>query len=166
MGVTIFSKIIRILTVFHQIPTQVNVYTGNFLGILVNRLVSEYKVPREKIVLIGHSLGGQISGWAGKKFGEISGQKLARIIALDPAGPLFILRPNSRRLNKHDAEVVMVIHTDGDKLGFPIPCGTIDFFPNGGDNQPGCWEVDLARISTYAEPGKSLDYDDFEGHFK
>lgn len=154
------------MTVFHQIPTQVNVYTGNFLGILVNRLVSEYKVPREKIVLIGHSLGGQISGWAGKKFGEISGQKLARIIALDPAGPLFILRPNSRRLNKHDAEVVMVIHTDGDKLGFPIPCGTIDFFPNGGDNQPGCWEVDLARISTYAEPGKSLDYDDFEGHFK
>ncbi|XP_044746380.1 phospholipase A1-like [Coccinella septempunctata] len=125
---------------------------GNFVGILVNRLVSEYKVPRENIVLIGHSLGGQICGWAGKKFGEITGTKLPRIIALDPAGPLFILRPDTRRLNKHDAEVVMVIHTDGDKLGFPFNCGTIDFYPNGGDNQPGCWEVDLGRVATYVEP--------------
>ncbi|XP_045461252.1 phospholipase A1-like isoform X1 [Harmonia axyridis] len=125
---------------------------GNFVGILVNRLVKDYKIPRENIVLVGHSLGGQICGWAGKKFGEISGQKLKRIVALDPAGPLFDLRPDSKRLNKHDAEVVMVIHTDGDKLGFLSPCGTIDFFPNGGENQPGCWDVNLKNVSTYTEP--------------
>ncbi|KAL3288201.1 hypothetical protein HHI36_002651 [Cryptolaemus montrouzieri] len=125
---------------------------GNLVGILINRLVTEYKIPSDNIVLIGHSLGGQISGWAAKKFKEITGNTLPRIIALDPAGPLFLLRPDSRRLNKHDAKVVMVIHSDGGKLGFPTSCGTIDFYPNGGSNQPGCWSVDLARISSYVEP--------------
>ncbi|KAK9892115.1 hypothetical protein WA026_018318 [Henosepilachna vigintioctopunctata] len=125
---------------------------GDYVGILINRLVSDYKIPLKNILVIGHSLGAQISGWAAKKFIDITGKKLPRIVALDPAGPLFILRPDSRRLNKKDADVVSVVHTDADKLGFPDNCGTLDFFPNGGDNQPGCWTVDLAKISTYVEP--------------
>ncbi|XP_045461255.1 phospholipase A1-like [Harmonia axyridis] len=125
---------------------------GDFVGILINSLITTHKIPRENIVVIGHSLGAQIAGWAGKKFQELNGVKLPRIIALDPAGPFFILRPDSKKLNKNDAEVVMVIHTDNDKLGYPSVCGTIDFFPNGGGSQPGCWSVDLGNISTYTGP--------------
>ncbi|KAK9892111.1 hypothetical protein WA026_018314 [Henosepilachna vigintioctopunctata] len=125
---------------------------GNFVGVLINKLVTEHQVSPRNFVLIGHSLGAQICGWAAKTFKKMSGTKLPRIIALDPAGPLFILRPDSKRLNKNDAEVVMAVHTDADKLGFPTTIGTIDFFPNGGDNQPGCWKIDLGNVSTYTEP--------------
>ncbi|XP_044746381.1 phospholipase A1-like [Coccinella septempunctata] len=125
---------------------------GELIGAFIDLLITNYHVPMKNIVIIGHSLGGHIAGWAGKKFQEMNGVKLPRIIALDPAGPLFHLRPDSMKLNKDDAVVVMVIHTDGDKLGYKSACGTIDFFPNGGRDQPGCWDIDLGNLSTYTGP--------------
>jgi hypothetical protein len=42
-------------------------------------------------------------------------------------------------LTAADAEFVDLIHTDGGVLGFPIPLGHADFYPNGGRPlQPGC----------------------------
>ncbi|XP_045482335.1 phospholipase A1-like [Harmonia axyridis] len=125
---------------------------GNIIGDVIKKLVVDYNVPRKNIVVIGHSLGGQISGWVGKRFRKLTNSTLPRIIALDPAGPLFLSRPEEKRLNKHDAEVVMVLHSDGGKLGFGSSCGTIDIFPNGGSDQPGCFRVDLDDVSTLAEP--------------
>ncbi|RZC40197.1 Lipase domain containing protein [Asbolus verrucosus] len=72
--------------------------------------------------------------------------KLPRIVALDPAGPSFNFRPEEKRLNKNDAEVVQVIHTNGGAFGFKDSCGTIDFFPNGGNWQPGCTRMYLLDI--------------------
>lgn len=47
-------------------------------------------------------------------------------------------------LTANDAEFVDVIHTDGGLLGFPIPLGHADFYPNGGRGlQPGC---DLSNV--------------------
>lgn len=101
-------------------------------------------LPFDRFLIIGHSLGGQISGFIGKRVQKATGQKLPRIVALDPAGPLFTQRPEDKRLNPNDAEVVHVIHTDGDAFGYKNPVGTIDFFPNGGNSQPGCRRIDLA----------------------
>ena len=39
-------------------------------------------------------------------------------------------------ISKEDAEYVDVIHTDGLALGFLVPLGHADFYPNGGITQP------------------------------
>lgn len=41
-------------------------------------------------------------------------------------------------MDKHDAQYVEVIHTCGGYLGFAVPIGHVDFYPNGGSSQPGC----------------------------
>lgn len=58
---------------------------------------------------------------------------------LDPAGPLW--SSNSQRLNPNDAVYVEAIHTNGRNIGFGIKSAVanVDFFPNGGKSQPGCW---------------------------
>lgn len=87
----------------------------------------------------GHSLGGQIAGFAGQYFYKSTSRRLPRITALDPAGPLFTGRPDDERLDESDAEIVYVIHTDRGKFGYPQVCGTVDVFPNDGVAiQPGC----------------------------
>ena len=70
-------------------------------------------------------------------------QRLYRITGLDPAGPLFEDEPADLRLDPSDACYVDVIHTDAHPwttsgLGIIQTCGHVDFYPNGGYNQPGC----------------------------
>ena len=62
------------------------------------------------------------------------------IIGLDPAGLYHINVNAAFRLDKGDADQVDVIHTDSEGLGTKRDqtVGHIDFFPNGGDKQPGC----------------------------
>jgi hypothetical protein len=62
---------------------------------------------------------------------------------LDPAGPLFNLNDTETRLDTTDGDFVDIIHTNGgtllhDQQGFLPPIGHIDFYPNGGQFQPGC----------------------------
>lgn len=127
---------------------------GKIIARLIVDLNTNHSVNLDDILLVGHSLGGQITGFVGKKVYKLSGQKLPRIIALDPAGPLFIQRPDDKRLNKNDAQVVHVIHSDGGTFGFKDATGTIDFFPNGGNSQPGCKRIDLLDIASVADPSR------------
>ncbi|XP_072288074.1 lipase member I [Pyxicephalus adspersus] len=86
------------------------------------------------IYMIGVSLGAHISGFVGKMYnGSIN-----RITGLDPAGPLFNGKPPEDRLHYTDAHFVDVIHSDTDGLGYNESLGNIDFYPNGGTDQPGC----------------------------
>ncbi|XP_011643285.2 pancreatic triacylglycerol lipase-like isoform X1 [Pogonomyrmex barbatus] len=100
------------------------------------------------IHVIGFSLGAHVAGCAS----EILKQKnllLGRITGLDPASPFFrhhLFREKSRKLDATDAHLVDVIHTDGsqdfkDGFGLLKPIGHIDFFPNGGREQPGCTDI-------------------------
>ncbi|KAK3594260.1 hypothetical protein CHS0354_020442 [Potamilus streckersoni] len=59
-------------------------------------------------------------------------------VGLDPAGPLFEGRDPLVRLDSTDAYYVDVIHTDGTGFGMLSPVGHVDFYPNLGQNQPGC----------------------------
>lgn len=63
--------------------------------------------------------------------------------ALDPAGPIFVL-PGVPRLEIGDADIVDVIHTDPNLLGYPDDAGLIDYYPNSHFLkfvQPGCPSV-------------------------
>ena len=74
------------------------------------------------------------------------------LAALDPAGPQFtmsscIALASECRLHNTDADLVDVIHTDATAAGLYDRMGHVDFYPNGGANQPGC-----SRESTVTPP--------------
>lgn len=70
------------------------------------------------------------------------------VAGLDPASPLFrqMLSASLLSLSADDAAFVDVVHTDGARIwseGFGLfnPIGDVDYFPNGGLDQPGCEQV-------------------------
>ena len=64
------------------------------------------------------------------------------ILALDPPGPIFEANSEITRLGPNDAKAVQVFHTDAGGAGYYPPCGTVDFYFNGGRKQPGCGDFD------------------------
>ncbi|XP_022830977.1 lipase member H-like [Spodoptera litura] len=88
---------------------------------------------------IGHSLGAQILGYVGHHFIKLTnGQKIARITALDPAGPCFSDRPKEEQIRAGAADYVEVYHCDDGFLGTKSRFGDIDFYMNKGFEQPQC----------------------------
>ena len=89
--------------------------------------------------IIGHSLGAQTCGFFGKSFFKITGTKLASIVGLDPAGPIFEefdQYEKTQKLYRDDADFVQVIHTNTEQLGHKETMGHIDYYLNGGAKQP------------------------------
>uniref|UniRef100_A0A1A9X5G7 Lipase domain-containing protein n=1 Tax=Glossina brevipalpis TaxID=37001 RepID=A0A1A9X5G7_9MUSC len=94
-----------------------------------------------KVHIIGHSLGSHLAGYAGYHLQKDFGLKVGRITGLDPAAPLFAETHSIVRLDRSDAHFVDVIHTDGNLLGglgLYQRLGHVDFYPNGGMDNPGC----------------------------
>jgi hypothetical protein len=75
--------------------------------------------------------------------------KAEKIVALDPAGPVFYSANGTfaNPLNSSDAEMVYVIHTDTVAAGVSKSIGTVDFYPNNGF-QPGCPPIDYVNLLT------------------
>ena len=111
---------------------------------------------------------------------------MSQLSGLDPAGPAFEKKADSKGLRKTDAAFVDVIHTDGydpwidpkdwispvNHYGTLIPLGTIDFYPNYGYRQPGSGGFQLAGshiraidlfIWSIANPGKFRTCDVLDG---
>lgn len=56
---------------------------------------------------------------------------------MDPAGPLYSPRSSKHKISSASGKIVEVIHSDK-LLGMHQTVGGIDFWINGGSNQPGC----------------------------
>lgn len=68
---------------------------------------------------------------------------MGRITGLDPAEPHFSKTQPPVRLDRSAAQYVDVIHTDATQfirggLGMTENIGHVDYYPNGGYDQPGC----------------------------
>ncbi|XP_069126913.1 pancreatic triacylglycerol lipase-like [Argopecten irradians] len=111
---------------------------GALCANLLTTLRDSFHVDMAKTHVIGHSLGAQTAGYIGSRIPGIG-----RITGLDPAGPLFEDYSPEVRLDPSDALFVDIIHTDAVPIqdagfGMKKPCGHIDFYPNGLNEQPGC----------------------------
>ncbi|GJQ85482.1 hypothetical protein Trydic_g23072, partial [Trypoxylus dichotomus] len=130
---------------------QVSAANVKPVGHYIADFIIASKLKLSEIHLIGKSLGAHVASWSGKQVYELTGNKVSRITALDPASPKFenTSLPETHRLNKTDAEFVDVIHTDVDYYGFKGAIGTADFYPNGGGLQPGCNSDDAGHNDSH-----------------
>ncbi|XP_018321173.1 pancreatic triacylglycerol lipase-like [Agrilus planipennis] len=105
------------------------------------RFTGEKKL--DHVHCIGHSLGAHLSGYIGYTLMRDFGLKLGRITGLDPAEPHFSKTQPPVRLDRSAAHYVDIIHTDASQfirggLGMTERIGHVDYYPNGGTDQPGC----------------------------
>ncbi|PVD23637.1 hypothetical protein C0Q70_16910 [Pomacea canaliculata] len=114
----------------------------------------------EDMHILGHSLGSHVAGYAGERL-----KHLGRITGLDPAEPYFQNTDKRVRLDETDALFVDVIHSDAASfystnlgLGMSQACGHVDYYPNGGEKQPGCEKGPVTHI---VENGLYLGFREF-----
>lgn len=144
---------------------------GRQLGMLLVKMVENGLSPKN-IHLIGFSLGAHVAGTASESLKNM-GHLIGRITGLDAASPLFRhnhFREKHKKLDRSDAEFVDVLHTDSspfltDGFGLWEPIGHVDFFPNGGQEQPGCTDPKSSVVVTHFEGG-SLSRDSTCSHVR
>ncbi|KAI1305938.1 Pancreatic triacylglycerol lipase [Halotydeus destructor] len=141
---------------------------GREVALMTYILTSLKLVTRDRIHYIGHDLGAQVMHFAGQWYKHLEDRnqektggprgmgKIGRITGLDPAAREFQGYGTAAKLpylNSQDAEFVDIIHTsavryNGDDrdiednlYGMSILSGHLDFYPNGGQEQPFCLHI-------------------------
>ncbi|XP_015596730.1 lipase member H-A-like [Cephus cinctus] len=113
----------------HNVP-----HVGECLAQLIRRLRDTGAVD---VHVIGFSLGAHVPAFSAN---SLRPYKLPRITGLDPAMPLFVTVGKDQKLDAGDAQFVDIFHTNAFIQGKIEASGHIDFYMNGGINQPGCWQ--------------------------
>ncbi|CAG9830045.1 unnamed protein product [Diabrotica balteata] len=103
---------------------------------------------------IGHSLGAHLCGYIGYTLQKDFKLTLGRITGMDPAEPHFAKAKPPVRLDRSAAHYVDIIHTDASQfirggLGIVESIGHVDYYPNGGNEQPGCTKGVLQYIRDF-----------------
>jgi pimeloyl-ACP methyl ester carboxylesterase len=108
---------------------------GAAVARMMDELVGAGLSAFSRINVVGHSLGGHVAGFSGKR---ATRGRIQALFATDPAGPLFSLNDPANRLAAGDAVYTEAIHTNAGVLGFDAPITHAAFYPNWGTTQPGC----------------------------
>jgi len=129
------SRTINYFAAAGRVPT-VGTFTASYLDFLSENQLLDWS----RTTVIGFSLGAHIAGMTGKR---VRNGRIANIVGLDPAGPLFSQRDPAGRIDAADGDYVECIHTSAPSLiifglGLGGPICDSDFYPNGGNTQPGC----------------------------
>lgn len=114
---------------------------------ILQQLNRVHGVSPQDVTVVGHSLGAHAAGFVGKS--QVGAMRLGNVVALDAALPLFHEDRPAERVTETDAIYVESHHTNGGLLGFDVPIGHANFYPNGGSSQPGCG-VDVAGSCAHA----------------
>ncbi|CAH1637014.1 unnamed protein product [Spodoptera littoralis] len=126
-------------------------FMGELLGSFLGDVIRNGEDP-SKIYIIGHSLGSHIAGIAGKKVYEVTGKRIGRITALDPAGPCFSNISDTGRLARTDAEYVDVVHSNAGILGFKAPViKTFTQMEGSSSLDAICLYVTTAELGSYLQ---------------
>lgn len=118
----------------YPIAKEYAILVGKYVAKVIKYLEQNRGLNLRELNIIGHSLGAHAAGVTGN---NLKG-KVAKIVGLDPAAPLYTFVPRKWRLDKSDARIVQGIHTNAGLIGWKDPIGDVDFYPNGGTWQPGC----------------------------
>ncbi|XP_056385717.1 pancreatic triacylglycerol lipase-like isoform X2 [Hyla sarda] len=120
--------------IYFQAINNVQV-VGAEIANFINTIVKHFNSSLSGIHMIGHSLGGQVVGEAGKRRPGIG-----KITCLDAARPGFEGESNEVTIDPSDADFVVAVHTDAGLIGLGMTTliGDMDFFPNGGKQMTGC----------------------------
>ncbi|ALC44254.1 CG10116 [Drosophila busckii] len=94
-------------------------------------LRQQFEVPLQRQQLIGYAEGAHLAAAAAAQVQQALHEQVARITALDPSQENVELQ---HKLSSQDAQFVEVIHTSNSSEQL----GDADFYPNGGELQPGC----------------------------
>ncbi|KAL4716352.1 hypothetical protein ACJJTC_006714 [Scirpophaga incertulas] len=132
---------------------------GTTVADQINTLIDN-GLSLNKLHLVGHSLGAQIIGYAGRTLKSNYTKTFKRLTGLDPANPGFY--PDGmlyHHISATDADFVDIIHSDAGGYGAPVQTGTADFYPNGGKSyQPGCPLAVPLTIDSSCSHGRSWMY--------
>lgn len=129
------SRTINYFAAAGRVPT-VGTFTASYLDFLHEHSLLSFN----RLSVVGFSLGAHIAGMTGK---NVRRGRIQYIVGLDPAGPLFSVRNPESRIDATDGVYVECIHTNGPTLivfglGIGEAICDADYFPNGGQSQPGC----------------------------
>ncbi|KRJ98775.1 phospholipase A1 [Drosophila yakuba] len=126
---------------------------GAQLAQFIRDLNRQFGADFDNMYLIGHSLGAQIAGSAGKR---LKPNQVNTIFALDPAGPKFRHRGTEFRIDPSDAKFVESMHTSAN-FGFRRPTGNATFYPNYGAFQLSCYYLGCSHIRSYQMFAESIN---------
>ncbi|XP_049288867.1 pancreatic triacylglycerol lipase-like [Anopheles funestus] len=133
---------------------------GNIAAHFIKMMKEQLNMDNlDNVHMIGHSLGAHLSGYTGSTLrNDLEQGLIGRITGLDPAELAFTETDVLVRLDPSDAQFVDIVHSDATpfvpKIGLGLfePIGHVDFYPNGGFNQPGCdqtfWKQKNRFVST------------------
>ncbi|XP_004530498.1 vitellogenin-1-like [Ceratitis capitata] len=105
--------------------------TGELIGKALVQLTNEVDVPQEIIHIVGQGIGAQVAGAAARQYKRLTGHKIRRITALDPAKLYATDKKVLTGLARGDADFVDAIHTSTGGMGTRERVGDVDFYVNG-----------------------------------
>lgn len=112
------------------------------VGAKIAREITKLDCRKDIIHIVAQNSAAHVAGECGKEFKRLTGNKLYRITALDPA-KLHSEDPEKLSgLARGDAIFVDAIHTSAHAMGTPARVANADFYPNGpSEGVPGANNV-------------------------
>ncbi|KAF2902680.1 hypothetical protein ILUMI_03509 [Ignelater luminosus] len=133
---------------FYTYVVMYTKYIANIISDFTIMLV-DYGVNVKNVHLIGYGIGAHIAGFSQEK-----ARNVGRITGLDPIRQGFMRGVVSYfggqgRLSTNNARFVDVIHTCAGSFGIEFAIGHADFYPNGGQRQPGCGSISNHHLCSH-----------------